>query len=170
MTRSEIVVAGAMAGHAWDFHHAHETELAQHRTRTNQPGPEAPQELDVVDSPAVTRIAFHSFCGDATNAKVFHGAKVHSCLLTSAYLHDPNAWDEDRPISDAMHVADFLADIQVVQDSTTAGAHGMLSKQLASLGCKSWRELSHVQGSQLAAQPVVVDVYCYTSDRGPDQE
>ncbi len=56
-----------------------------------------------------------------------------------------------------------MQDIQLVHDATANGAHAMLKKQLGSCGCKTWQRTCVNNGCS------VVDIYAYTSDRGPEQ-
>ena len=85
--------------------------------------------------------------------------------LVSCYLHTvPDETDAtaDHNVLDCMEVERFIADIQLVGDSSAAGTHGLLKKQFASLGCKSWD-----RSPRSGVGPI--DIYGYTSDRGSDQ-
>ena len=111
------------------------------------------------------QLAFHIFAGDATNSRVWKGSKVHSMCLTSAYLQESKLVVDQRDLRGVLCKESFLADIQIVEDGTASGTHGMLLKQFASCGCKTW--LRKV-GSRVEAKHVI-DMFCYTSDRGSEQ-
>ena len=192
VARAETSGAEAMQGYYFGWHA--EQEQALHRTlrskghghyelkllplrdipdEDEEEQPDAPAEPAPAPAPFVPptaclrgfQLAFHVFAGDATNSRVYKGSKVHSMCLTSAYLRNPELVEDQRDLRGVIYKESCLADIQIVEDGTGPGTHGMLLKHFASCGCKTWlREVaSRTEGKY------VVDMFCYTSDRGSEQ-
>jgi hypothetical protein len=59
----------------------------------------------------------------------------------------------------------FVSDVQVVRDSTAAGTTGILLKQLAAIGCPSWR----MKFNATEGEAPVFRIFGHCSDRGSDQ-
>ena len=63
-------------------------------------------------TPPAFQVACHYFSGDATNARVWRGSKVHSLEMRSVYLLDSSSLSADHTVlSSAVH-ENFLADLQ----------------------------------------------------------
>ena len=113
------------------------------------------------------QLALHSARGDATNTLVWQRSKLHSLEVCSGYLN----CDLTRLV-DSDHIQDIfvrdknLADIMIVRDSSAPGTHGMILKQLKSLGCPSWIREQHA--ADAATYPEIV-VFAYCADGGSDQ-
>ena len=162
--RSEVLAAASLQAERISWHRKCEAEL---RSPLQAQALEMPVDspVDVNQSCAVWseppfRIALHAFRGDATNKAK---DKVHSVEVRSAYILDTELLVDDVPILDAATTRTCLCDMQHVVDSSHKGTHSLLSKQLRSVGCPSWRPVLEEPNAG------VIEIFAYTSDRGSDQ-
>jgi hypothetical protein len=172
--RSEVITGGCLNGFASSWHAANELGLGVPSSTGSASVVPPPDSLaddgvlvaPIPDTPPTFQIALHYFACDATNSRVWRGSKVCTTEIRSAYLVDSSGLTPDSQILDHCSHQSFVADLQVVQDSTAKGTAAILLKQMQSVGCPTWRTPPPKSGPLLAP---VFRIFVQCSDRGPDQ-
>jgi hypothetical protein len=125
-------------------------------------------------------VKVNAFRGDATNAKVWHHAKLHGMELSSAwYVVQPDIRSE-QDFLNACEVRTQWSDPVRVDDGTAEATHALYLKQLATLGCPRWPHnqqdprrpgstMSFVEVLQCMPRPNALTIWNITSDGGSDQ-
>eukprot|EP00959_Pyramimonas_sp_CCMP1952_P224947 4703728-Pyramimonas_sp.AAC.2 len=106
--------------------------------------------------------AMFAVCGDATNAAIMGGCKVHNLFVESVY----KCWDDDVSDDDYAWRRDF-ADLQIVADGTGPGTVDMIQKQMRSTGAPDWSMVM----KEIDTDPKSTRTFYYflTSDQGSDE-
>ncbi len=122
-----------------------------------------------------TPVVAHILSADATNRAVWMGQKIQGAELESFYIFEPKALSDSGSCS-LLHCDSKrgFADAQIVEDSSAAGTHAILAKQVSGLGSFTWLDCPELDFTELelvghAAGPRSVRLFCYTSDGGPDE-
>ena len=94
------------------------------------------------DEPVIS-VRTHSFSGDASNARVFLGSKVHNVVSETCYIHEQssallNDMTDGVPLLNFETSIRAVPDLQVQEDGSGCGTYAMLAKQLTSIGVPLW--------------------------------
>ena len=122
-------------------------------------------------------LVIHAIRSDATNSSVWHSSKLFGMELVTTYVRSTSGITDGATFLERSRTRGQFADPQRVADSTAAGTHAMLRKQLQGLGVPVWeRKLAAEQQGQAAptgpdAAPLAspLRLWLITSDGGSDQ-
>lgn len=142
--KAECDTGSALLGAARKFHH--DMELMLQATTGEQ---------------LEHAVAIHVLRSDATNSSVWHRSKLQSTELRSIYVFAT----PETCLEPDWYEHTVYPDIQAVEDSSGAGCHGLLSKQLVGCGAPLWSQLlPPVEGGARRR----ARIYILVSDRGSD--
>ena len=77
---------------------------------------------------------------DATSSSIWQRRKLHVLEITAAYVNDFDKF-KSGDFKNCVRETTIVADLQAVPDGTANTTLALILKQLASVGCPSWRQL-----------------------------
>jgi hypothetical protein len=121
------------------------------------------------------QLIVHSIRCDATNSSVWQQSKLHGLELTTSCLDDLSMANSITDIAADQVSRTQFADPLPLYDSSAAGTHAMIRKQIAGLGCVPWDivdpDTAPPLENQLGELPTDIGIrlWLLTTDGGPDQ-